>query len=700
MLRKRKGLLAILLILGTMLVGSYCLTQAASVSRTVTPPPEPDADLLINPGSADRDLPPLLGQGAFPCKHVLFLDDRLSSAEGSYDSFSTLKSTLIGLGFEVQEILPLEISTSLIAPYDIVVFSLGWYAGGGGQRELTDAEAAVLVEYVKSGKSLFLVGELGRASWSGKWRKSLNRISRNFGITFANNMLCSTASHLNDPADPDGGVDLPVIQTITSRFLGEGVKQFSILWGSTLQAQAPARIVSRSDASSWRDNDCTWNFVIGKWECEQDADQPSGTYGVLAVVDNGAGRILAVGDSSWMVNGWIEVNDNLQLAKNAFTWLARQPAVKSLTAKPTSGSAPLRVSLTCSTKDPGTHVKEYLWDFNGDGTTDEATPSGSPSITISHTYAAAGTFATTCTIVDTNGCSSTASPVTIAVSANRPPVIDSFDAEPSSGIGQLRVSFTCAAHDPDRRGSITNYLFAFGDGNTTTSPNGTAFHTYAVGTYNATCTAVDNQGAQTTSSPVAITVQANQPPVIDSFTANPQAGNAPLRVSFLCSAHDPDGSISYYVLNFGDGNTTISTSGDGAQTYSIAGTYNTTCTAVDNRGAQTTSSPLPVAVNGPPFITSYTATEVAGVCDNATQTRPYSFTCSASDPESSIARYVIAFGDDQSSTVTTSNTTVTVLHSYTFHEGSNLNTTQCTVFDDQNATATSAPVTVQVHTCD
>jgi len=107
----------------------------------------------------------LLGQGAPPCKKVLFLDDRGGS------EFSVLKDALVDLGFEVQQVLPTEITDSLIAPYDVVVFSLGWYAGGGGQRQLSPAEAATLVEFVNSGKSLFLVGELGRAKWSGNWRK-------------------------------------------------------------------------------------------------------------------------------------------------------------------------------------------------------------------------------------------------------------------------------------------------------------------------------------------------------------------------------------------------------------------------------------------------------------------------------------------------------------------------------------------------
>ena len=403
---------------------------------------------------------------------MLFIDDR-----GSEES-SVLKGTLAELGFEVRGSSPTQITASLIAPYDVVVFSLGWYAGGGGQRELTDAEAAALVQFVNSGKSLFLVGELGHTGWSATWRKSLNRIAANFGITFKNNMLCSSASHLSNPADPDGGVDLPIIGNISSRLLREGVGQFSIFWGSSIGVTSPARAVARSDASSWRDTDCTWNYLINEWECAQDSNEPSRARAVLAAAESGTGRILAIGDSSWLMNGWIDFTGNLQLAKNAFGWLARIPSLKPLAAQPTKGTAPLRVRLTCATKDAGTRVAEYQWDF-GDGTTD-TTITDNSTLATNHTYRTAGTYAARCTVVDKSGCAATSGPVSITVSANQAPVIDSFTAKPTSGTlgeGGLFVTFSCTAHDPDPKGSIRSYLFDFGDGNTTLRP--TAPHSAA-----------------------------------------------------------------------------------------------------------------------------------------------------------------------------------------------------------------------------
>ena len=696
MLKQRKGLLTILVMFGFLILVASGLTMAGNGAGTATPLPEPEITFLEGSGldQAGSEPSPLLGQGAPPCKKVLFLDDRRGS------EFSVLKDTLVDLGFEVQQVLPTEITASLIAPYDVVVFSLGWYAGGGGQRQLSQAEAATLVEFVNSGKSLFLVGELGRAKWSGNWRKSLNLIARNFGISFGNNLLCSSASHLSNPADPDGGVDLPIVNDLRPRLLREGVEQFSIFWGASVGVRAPARAAARADATSWRDTDCTWNFMINEWECSQDTDQPSNAWSVLALAESGDGRILAIGDSSWLMNGWINYTDNLQLAKNLFAWLARTPSVRSLTANPSQGVAPLQVRFTCRTNDPGTRVKEVRWDF-GDGM-QETSPTDNTTIQINHRYTAGGTYAATCTVVDTNDCSSSSSPVTVTVSDNRPPVIDAFTADNQTGIESLLVNFTCRAHDPDPRGSIVNYRFTFGDGNTTSSPNGQAANVYGVGSFNATCTAVDNRGAETVSSPLAVTVLPNQAPVIDSFTANPQSSTVPQLVNFLCSAHDPDGVISYYRIDFGDGNTTISTAGDAIKFYQVPGIFDATCTAVDNRGAETTSAPLPISMYAGPRITSFTATELEDVCDNITSTRPYSFTCEASSPDTVIVQYEFEFGDNQTAVVISGDPSVTVQHSYVYQpQQVNIYDTRCSVLDDQNIRAYSPfVVPVRVRSCE
>ncbi len=82
------------------------------------------------------------------------------------------------------------------------------------------------------------------------------------------------------------------------------------------------------------------------------------------------------------------------------------PTVGSVTATPTSGYAPLTVSLTASASDPDGTIVSITWTF-GDGT------SGSGA-SVSHTYTATGTFTATAKATDDKGAFATKS-VTITV---------------------------------------------------------------------------------------------------------------------------------------------------------------------------------------------------------------------------------------------------------------------------------------------
>ncbi len=81
----------------------------------------------------------------------------------------------------------------------------------------------------------------------------------------------------------------------------------------------------------------------------------------------------------------------------------------------------------------------------------------------------------------------------------------------------------------------------------------------------------------------------NQSPEITSFSAEPTSGQAPLDVTFTCSASDPDGHIPQYKWDFdGDGSVDQTTTDNTiTHTYNNAGTYNATVTVVDDEGAST-----------------------------------------------------------------------------------------------------------------
>jgi PKD repeat protein len=160
-------------------------------------------------------------------------------------------------------------------------------------------------------------------------------------------------------------------------------------------------------------------------------------------------------------------------------------------------------------------------------------------------------------------------------------------AAPTSGQEPLPVQFD-GSGSTDADGAIVAYAWDFGDGATATGI--AVSHTYAAaGSYTATLTVTDNDGL-TDSDQVAITVQLppNTPPVA-AATADPATGIAPLTVQFDgTGSYDPDGTITAYAWDFGDGAT-----GSGAapaHTYDWPGSYPAVLTVTDDRGATDTAS--------------------------------------------------------------------------------------------------------------
>ena len=251
----------------------------------------------------------------------------------------------------------------------------------------------------------------------------------------------------------------------------------------------------------------------------------------------------------------------------------RPPTVRAA-ADPGSGEAPIDVRFSAEGSDPDGDSLSYEWDFGDGGQAFGAQAT--------HRYSAPGDYTATVTVTDPDGESATAT-VQVTVSGNRAPSL-ALTADPETGTAPLRVRFEADAVDPE--GSTVRYRYTFGDG--AAPANGRRQnHTYRdPGTYTATVTATDREGASSTAevdivvSPRAV----NLAPAV-TFSATPQTGSTPLDVALSAVGSDPEGGALDYRWTFGDGSGAAFGS-EAAHRYRGRGSYTAKVTVTDSEGAK------------------------------------------------------------------------------------------------------------------
>ena len=241
------------------------------------------------------------------------------------------------------------------------------------------------------------------------------------------------------------------------------------------------------------------------------------------------------------------------------------PSLAAFTANPTLGQAPLTVNFTDNSSGA---VTSWLWNF-GDGTT-------SSNENPVHTYAGAGVYSVTLTV---NGPGGTNTATQSSYITAYTPVAAAFSATPSTGLLSLDGSGITINFTDKSTGTVTGWLWNFGDG--TTSSNENPSHTYTgAGVYSVTLT-VNGPGGLSSVKTLSncITVYA---PAIADFTASPTSGFASLAANF---SDNSSGSISQWSWSFGDG--TTSTKQNPIHTYARAGTYSVSLTVSGHGGTST-----------------------------------------------------------------------------------------------------------------
>ena len=181
---------------------------------------------------------------------------------------------------------------------------------------------------------------------------------------------------------------------------------------------------------------------------------------------------------------------------------------------------------------------------------------------------------------------------------DRPPIAV-VTGSATTALTSVPLSFnSTGTYDPD--GTIVAYSWNYGDGST--ASGSTASHSFTTsGTYTVTLTVTDNSGS-TASASLAVVIQ-DRPPIVrlSSSTSSTITGST---ISFDGgTSTDPDGSITTYRWDFGDG-----TSGTGVtigHAYASPGNYTVRLTITDN-GGLTGSTSSSVLVKAAPLANNST----------------------------------------------------------------------------------------------
>jgi PKD repeat protein len=243
--------------------------------------------------------------------------------------------------------------------------------------------------------------------------------------------------------------------------------------------------------------------------------------------------------------------------------------VASFTVDPTTGvaSTVFRFNGTSSHDQDGSIIR-YQWEFGDGATAEGATPT--------HKFNTSGNFNVKLIVTDSDQATGFLAKG-LSVKGGVLPVAR-FSVSPAKGDTSTRFTFNASTSD-DPDGRIVDYRWDLGDGNRRTGK--VIEYKYAdSGRYMVELAVRDNHDL-THSTEKRIEVKGRAP--VANFTISPQTGNINTTFRFDgSSSFAPDGRVTGYSWNFGDGRTASGAVVD--HNFSVPQTYGIRLTIVDDDG--------------------------------------------------------------------------------------------------------------------
>ena len=324
-------------------------------------------------------------------------------------------------------------------------------------------------------------------------------------------------------------------------------------------------------------------------------------YGYAILIDQNGNVVVAgrTNSPNFPVKQGFQINHNggtdVFITKLTPDLLNAIPLINSFTANVVN--ATLTVNFTWDVLDQDGDILTCFLDVNNDGNNDYAINDCANNNSQQHTYNTAGNYTAKLTVEDGRG-GIASQTINVAVNAgvNYTLTVNKLGAGSgtvTSNPAGINCGNTCQAQFPDG----TNVTL------TATPSQGSIFSGWGgdcsqCGT-NTVCNVTLNTDINCTAQ-----FDVNQPPQINSFTANPTSGYAPLSVTFGWNLSDPDGDVLICYLDIdNDGNTdyTINDCANNTSqqhTYDTVGNYTAKLTVEDGKGG-TVSQTVNINVSNP-----------------------------------------------------------------------------------------------------
>lgn len=399
---------------------------------------------------------------------------------------------------------------------------------------------------------------------------------------------------------------------IATGFIGEAqvVSNFTAI---PLSGCAPL-IVRFTDQSTGSPTSWKWDLGNGTTSFLQN---PSGTY-----FNPGKYTIKLIAKN---------INNEDSVVKTDYVEVFAKPIIQ-FSASNTSGCYPLPVNFTDGSTSANGTINSWLWDF-GDGAT-------SALQNPSHTYTSARNFSVTLQVKNTNGCVSTLiKPSFIQINTG---VLAQFTNDnPQTCTPPVTINF----QNQSTGTGVVNYVWDFGDGNTSTLLNPS--HTYTVnGTYSVKLMVTNGNGCRDT-------IIKTNAVTVGTVKAGFNAADSSCQGGIIQFTNTSVPAPASVLWDFGDASST-STQLSPSKIYNTPGVYSVKMVA--NFGACIDSITKLITII-PYQDAAFT------VSDTASCKAPFSVTFNNQAPNA--ASYIWTFGDNTSSTLANPSHTYNNFGTYT-----------------------------------